>query len=322
MMKQSLEFDNYGFLSELTNKGFFAPDSSFSNYPSTKWSMSSTFSMNYLPLKQNDQSDTEYYSLISEISRSNEVMRNFNYLGYEIIYFQPQVYGQKPYSFVDRTFCQQEELNQSKFTTMLLRTTIMTFLYNQLILEPGRQSILCGFSDIPNLTEQNDKPIFVYMHLRLPHPPYVFGSNGEHVFGDKVQTEEGSFVNEEKYINSIKFANKKILEVIENILEKNEKSIIIIQSDHGYDFGINYENPSKLSLKQRFSNLNVIYLPNNDKDIFYEGITPINTFRIIFNEYFDTSYDILEDKMYYHPYGTKYVFKNVIFQDVTKIIVN
>ncbi len=47
---------------------------------------------------------------------------------------------------------------------------------------------------------------------------------------------------------------KKLLEVIENILRNNENSIIIIQSDHGYDFGINYENPSDMSLKQRFFN--------------------------------------------------------------------
>ena len=108
----------------------------------------------------------------------------------------------------------------------------------------------------------------------------------------------------------------------ENILRNNENSIIIIQSDHGYDFGINYENPSDMSLKQRFSILNAIYLPYGDEDVFYEGITPVNTFRIIFNEYFGTSYEILEDRMYYHPYASNIIHKDIKFQDITKIIVN
>jgi len=321
-MKQDLGFDNYQFLSELTNRGFFASDLSSSNYPSTKWTMPSILSMNYLPSQEKEQSNYEYYSLRNEIFNANEVMRNFHYLDYEIIQNAPDGFFTQKFLFTDQIFCQQEKLNQSKFTKMFLRTTILNYLNGLIDQNVKRESILCGFSEISNLTEKNDKPIFVYMHINVPHPPYVFGSNGEYVIGGKIQTEEGSYVDERKYIDSIKFANKEILQTIDNILEQNEKSIIIIQSDHGYDFEINYENPSEISLKQRFSNLNAIYLPDDNKDIFYEGITPVNTFRIIFNEYFGTSYEILEDRMYYHPYGTSHVNIDVEFQDVTEIIVN
>ena len=321
-MKQDLNFDNYEFLSELTNRGFFAPDSSSGNYPSTKWQMTSIFSMNYLPSKEKEQSDHEYYSSIIGIFKTNEVMRNFHHLNYEIITFQPKGFITQQFLFNDQTFCQQEQLKQSKFTKMLLRTTILNYLNNQIVIDAYRDTILCGFSEISNLTEKNDKPIFVYMHLAFPHPPYVFGPNGEYVWGGKVQTEEGSFVDEEKYVDSIKFANKKTLEVIENILRNNENSIIIIQSDHGYDFGINYENPSDMSLKQRFSTLNAIYFPDQNQDILYDGITPVNTFRIVFNEYFNASYPILDDRMYYHPYGVTGVNTDVKFRDVTEIILN
>jgi len=276
-MKQDLGFDNYQFLSELTNRGFFASDLSSSNYPSTKWAMPSIFSMNYLPSKEKEQSNYEHYSLMNEIFKTNEVIRNFHYLDYEIIENAAKGavkdgFITQQFLFTDQIFCQQEELNQSKFTKMLLRTTILNYLNNQIVLNVKRESILCGFSEISNLTEKNDKPIFVYMHIDIPHPPYVFGSNGEYVIGGKVQTEEGSFVDKGKYIDSIKFANKEILKVIENILEQNEKSIIIIQSDHGYDFEINYENPSEISLKQRFSILNAIYLPDDNIDIFMKGL--------------------------------------------------
>ena len=110
--------------------------------------------------------------------------------------------------------------------------------------------------------------------------------------------------------------------MIDDILKNNKKSIIVIQSDHGYDFDIDYENPSELSLQQRFSIINAIYLPDKGKDDLYEGITPVNIFRIIFNNYFDASYEILEDRMYYSPYGTNSIYKHIKFQDVTDIILN
>ena len=322
-MKEDLNFDNYGFLLELNDKGFFAFDNSNSNYPSSLWSLTSTFSMNYLPSSKTTQSNTEYSNFLNEILKNNEVMRNLDYLDYEIIDFQPNdgLITQQ-YQFTDQGFCQQEESSQSKFTQTLLRTTILSYLNNQLLLNGDRDSIICGFSEIGFLGEKNDKPIFAVMHLRLPHPPYVFGANGEFVISSKVQTEEGSFVDEEKYVDSIKFANKKTMDVIDTILMHDDNSIIIIQSDHGYDFGINYENPSDLQLKQRFSNLNAIYLPDSNNGSFYEGFTSVNMFRIIFNEQFNTSYSILDDKMFYHPYGGKSVHNKVTFEDVTKIILN
>ena len=168
-----------------------------------------------------------------------------------------------------------------------------------------------------SLDEKNDKPIFAVMMLRLPHPPYVFGANGEHVIGDRVQSEEGSFVNEEKYVDTIKFANKKTMEMIDIILKHNNNSIIIIQSDHGYDFGINYENPSDLQLKQRFSNLNAIYLPKNIE--VPQNITPVNLFRYIFNAIFDDQYTFLPNKSYFTLIKKPYLFHDVT-DDLNKII--
>lgn len=321
-MKQDLLFDNYGFLSELESRGFFAPDISSSNYPSTGWSLTSSLNMNYLPVRNEIQTDAEYAFLIEEMNQKNEVMRNFDYLDYEIFYYRTyRVFAENP-MFIDQIICQNDNPINSKFNNILLRTTILGFLSNQIKLESDRQTILCAFTEIPNLVDKTDKPIFAFMHMLIPHPPYLFGPNGENVIGDKTQTVEGSYVDKEKYIDSIKFTNKKILQVIDKIQHNNKNSIIIVQSDHGYDFEIDYENPSDLSLKQRLSNINAIYMPNNEKNILYQGITPVNVFRVIFNNYFDTSYEILPDKVYYSPYGDNFIYKNIEFQDITKIILN
>ena len=45
--------------------------------------------------------------------------------------------------------------------------------------------------------------------------------------------------------------------------------------------------------------LNAYFLPGNGKQLLYESITPVNSFRIVFNHYFDADYELLEDKSYY-----------------------
>ena len=57
------------------------------------------------------------------------------------------------------------------------------------------------------------------------------------------------------------------------------------------------------------------YLPDQNTDLIYDSITPVNSFRLILNTYFNTDYKLLEDKSYFSDYGHPYNFT-----DVTKIL--
>jgi len=52
-------------------------------------------------------------------------------------------------------------------------------------------------------------------------------------------------------------------------------------------------------IKERFSILNAYYLPNGGHDLLYDSITPVNTFRVIFNHYFGKDYGLLKDRSFY-----------------------
>jgi hypothetical protein len=83
----------------------------------------------------------------------------------------------------------------------------------------------------------------------------------------------------------------------------NYQKIIIIQSDHGLEFQENksYENRSHQKMfKHGMTILNAYYFPNNDYKNLYDNITPVNTFRIVFNSYFNTSFELLNDTNYYY----------------------
>jgi hypothetical protein len=78
--------------------------------------------------------------------------------------------------------------------------------------------------------------------------------------------------------------------------------IIIIQGDHGPTV------PSQA--RERMRILNVYYLPGVDAPL-YPTITPVNTFRVIFNTYFGQNLELLDDvslySVYRHPFDYKLI---------------
>jgi len=93
--------------------------------------------------------------------------------------------------------------------------------------------------------------------------------------------------------------NTRVLEAVDTILEESDTPpIIIIQGDHG----------AWIQPKDRLMwILNAYYLPeNNDK--LYPSISPVNTFRLVFNLYFGGRYEMLEDVSYFSPVPNLYDF--------------
>ena len=60
---------------------------------------------------------------------------------------------------------------------------------------------------------------------------------------------------------------------------------------------------------------NAYYLPDQNTGLIYDSVTPVNSFRLILNTYFNTSYELLEDKSYFAYY--EYLYN---FTDVTEIL--
>ena len=83
------------------------------------------------------------------------------------------------------------------------------------------------------------------------------------------------------------------------LLENNTPPIIILQGDHGSVLTLDWENPTNDMIRERMTILNAYYLPENGNEILYDDITPVNSFRLLFNNYFESDYEILDDKMYY-----------------------
>ena len=311
-LNEFLNYENQEFVSYLTNKGFNVNDKSYSNYPSSILSITSTLNMMYLNFLAEEQ--TGHIKIPKEMYIENIVMQNFKSAGYKIINIQRPFPYMVSSSLFDLVVCERNKYVDSQLFNMTIKTSILVFLLEKWEQHELRGAALCDFAELSKQQQKFDEPIFVFSHILVPHPPFLFDSEGNPVSSVRPEGLE-SWQNEEGYINSIKFANKKIMQVVDELLTDPENHpIIIIQADHGYGFDIDSSKPNKESLEQRMSIFSAYYLPGTEENLSDNVITPVNTFRIIFNSYFNTDYDLLENKMYLiDDYNAGYV-------DVTDIL--
>ena len=199
---------------------------------------------------------------------------------------------------------------------MTNRTSILGFTLEKWQEHEMRETALCNFSELSKQQQKFDEPIFVFSHILIPHPPYLFSPEGKPVSPVRPQGLE-DWDYKEGYINSVKFANKKITQVVDKLLTDPENlPVIIIQADHGSQFNFDPSKPSNENIEQLMSIFSAYYLPDIEENLSDDIFTSVNTFRIIFNSYFNTDYDLLENKIYWiDDYGPEY------FVDVTDVLI-
>ena len=139
----------------------------------------------------------------------------------------------------------------------------------------------------------------------LPHWPYRYDSEGNNV------NPTSTPLNEDIYLDQLIFTEKKSLEMIDSIQKQNPESIIIIFSDHGMRGEItSWVNPTDKDLIRGFNNISALYFPDKEIEI-PKKLSLVNIFRIFFNEYFDTHYEILEDRHIWYNDEEPFINKDV-----------
>jgi hypothetical protein len=146
--------------------------------------------------------------------------------------------------------------------------------------------------------KKEDSPKFIYAHLYLPHPPFFYDENGKSNDLKYVIT-ESSQKNKNLFLSYLKYTNKVILKITDNILDAtNKKALIIIQSDHGFrDFDGGPDNPHLF-----FKNYSAFYFSDKNYSTIYDSISNINTFPVVLNKYFNTKFHLLQDTTVFLAY--------------------
>jgi len=304
--------DNQSFLDSLRDRGFLVQSHGRSNYAATSLSLASSLNMEYINyLSDQVPANSDDRTIPIEMIQRNQAMLFLKSRGYESIHFDSGWGTTRNNIYADLTIqCGQ----WSEFQIVLINTTLLNVFSKYYIGEPLRERILCMFSELAEIQHKTHAPRFVFAHIVAPHPPYVFGRNGEPIAESELKMNEAVYWKDRgAYIDQLVFINDKIEALLDTLLsESTEPPIIIVQGDHGSSCtGGRRTEPTDMLVRERMSILNAYYLPNQSNPSRYESITPVNTFRLILNDYLGADFSLLEDVSYYSRADRLYNFTDV-----------
>ncbi|MBT73844.1 MAG: hypothetical protein CMQ15_17720 [Gammaproteobacteria bacterium] len=300
ILKKYLDCDNSGFISFLEKKGFYVAKKSRSNYRITPYSLSSSFNMDYLRNMKIPTGDgSKDFSPMYELIENNRVMRFLKSLGYRYVHFNSSSTitetNKHADIYINTTGFYRE------FDEMLINTTMLKGFGFNLFNENNRRRkiLLHNFDKLAEMPKIKGAK-FVFAHFLMPHWPFLFDQNGNAQPEYKTKPIPQ---NMESACQFLTFGNKKVVQVLNKILERSATPpVIIIQGDHGMEFVFQGVHPNGLELTEEFGILNAYYLPNGVSEKLYETISPVNSFRLIFDNYFGTDFGLLEDISYFSWY--------------------
>lgn len=320
-LKQSLGFDNSAFITTLTDMGFYVASCSRSNYDFTRGSLASSLNMKYIQNMPDvsTAADSSFYAIL----KNNEVRRQLESIGYKIVAFQtdyPWLNWENADVYLGSSHATIDFQNVYPFEAMYWNTTGTTavdaLLYKLDLdryfvtkpvqsMQTGNPEVVTTVLPLDQVYLQNhinaqlfiidnlpqaaaiSGPKFVYAHIMIPHYPHVFSPDGTILTDPGFYGNGGKAVDESYnrlgYLDAVQFINSRIVPILRTIINQSKNPpIIIVQGDHGH------------SGQDRFTNLNAYYLPDGYGDL-YPSITPVNSFRVIFDDYFGASYPLLPD---------------------------
>ena len=312
-LEEAYDFDNIKFLNYLSDKGFYVANNSVSNYPSTDRSLISSLNMDFL---QNDTAESPIGGNILDYRVWHYLKAN----GYTFIHFGSWYEATRENPFADMNVNYH---SIPEFSLFLFQTTwAYPYCLKLDIVDQWQVSqynrVLYKFDKLAEIPDM-EEPTFVFAHMLIPHGPYVFNSDNSLV----TLAESRGRSEDVRYVNQLIACNNMLTVLIDEILSKSDiPPIIILTADEGpwpgteqnwgaRKLSVGYEGATDEELRIKYGILNAYYLPNVDKDILYPSITPVNSFRLVFNLYFDADFELLPDKRYAPYKDEPYVYFEV-----------
>jgi hypothetical protein len=315
VLRELYYFDNSGFVAALEERGFYVAMNSRANYSGTLPSLASTWNMAYIDsinaLKgRNRRQRTRY----AEAFKQGEVWKLFKEFGYQTANFDVvdilvkrdadivietgAGLGDSPhFSFLNQTF--------HVILAKAWRSTFTTPPPDDI--EIWKNSILKIFDQSIELS-QSTVPTYAFAHVISPHPPFVFfpGKNPQiplsSVFADGSNFHRMNNSRADYYLaayaQQVDGLNQELIGVIDELLDSPRPVILVLFSDHGPGAFFDYDSNEGNNDWERLSNFIAVYAPDGRYDDFYDGMTLVNLFPLVFNTWLGTDIPLREDRSY------------------------
>lgn len=318
-LEEHYQYDNTDFIEMLKSKGFFIASKSRSNYASTRVSLPSSLNMEQVTyLVEQPGAYPRERGILRELVLNSRVANFLKARGYTIIHFSSGegINLDNKYADIEYSY---NPLRLNEFNRLLIESSWLRAILSSVVSRNAAGVILFNFEKLGEVPE-NEAATFVFAHFILPHTPYIFDAEGNIIPQEKYRISDRDAELREKraYIDQLIFTNKKVEELVTVLLNSSEtQPIIIIQSDHGTASSGDVNQPTVDLVNERQAILNAYYFPRGIRTGLYDSISPVNSFRLVFNLFFNASFELLEDESYYS--SSDHIFNFVLLPDESEI---
>ena len=341
-LAQAMNYDNSDFTNALRERGFVIANQAQSNYGVTYLSLASQLNMRYYGHNQSSFSDLDYLRL--EIANSL-VARQLLQLGYTYIQFLSGFWMPSPLADINRDFTSRGAVDvivseqdvteavyrgdthgnfyyagidrsyKEPFIPLYADTTLLRLAWSQLeksfkvkdgdpLPKWSPERVLAAADEVANIASMPEAT-FSFVHFIKPHLPTVFDEYGNSL-------ERNYSPSHEEFFAEFRFVNSRFLQMIDEILENSQNPpIIIFQADHGGTYASDLANDGPATFFDVYA---AYHLPDTYSLDLPETYTLVNTFPLILNAAFGTTYEMRENRLFVLPKNYRRPFQQV---DVT-----
>lgn len=309
VLKEFYGYDNSSFLNDLENLGFVVPKTVLSNYPRTALSVSSTLDMQYWDSTALHMENVIYWWPVKPVLNHSRARASLESIGYQSVSIASD--WEMTNNVTTDYYFRPYPVILTDYEEYIFRSTPLEILHSPfqefapLATNDVHRRFISFSMETLTKTPEIPGPKFVFVHLILPHTPFVFNADGSPIDSNSpftFQSPVGMSLPEyrQRYIGQIEYINSQLRFVIETILDKSTTPpIIILQADHGPGLSVISHSSESSCLKARFSAFGAYYLAGMERKDLPQDLTPVNLFRIIFNEYFGANLELLENHQFY-----------------------
>lgn len=295
----------------LTAQGFDVEAGARANYVRTDLSLAATLNMESLDgVAATMGPASNDLSPINALLQDNAVGRFVEAHGYRYVNIGSWYNATQTIRIADQNLFWNAT---SDFDAMLDKTTLgptLASLLNLPVIPKDdtihRSSALYQFSVLPGV-EQEPGPKFVVAHIILPHPPYVFDSNGSYPSA----AEQGGRTEGQAFQAQMAYLNAQVRSIVTGLLSRpaDQQPIVVIQADEGPypdpyqadELHFNWSTATSDQLEAKYGILDAFYLPGAavaGAPEPYSTVTSWNTFPIVLDRYFGANIPLLPDRSF------------------------
>ena len=312
-LREEFGYDNAPFLDALREAGFVIAEDASANYLKTAMSLAASLNMEELDLaalETEASAPDDWGPIYRRIHEGHALASFLKARGYEYLHVGSRRGPTSTNALADINYVVGVT---TEFSAVLADTTILAALQRV-----GTQPVLAGehqllfaqtkfqFETMHRLAD-DPGPTFVFAHLLVPHPPYVFNEDGSRVSG----AQQAARTPTEQYLEQLRYANARVLEHVERLHAGDPESrpIIVIAADEGPfpsryaadEDGFGWLQATPEELLTKFSILTAVSMPGAGREEleaagFSDAITPVNLFRVVLDVAFDAGLEPLPDR--------------------------